>query len=61
MTHVVTPYDDAPLITPMIDSFNVKRIFVNGGTSMNILFLDAFETIKRYQRGRLVPDWILRK
>lgn len=41
MDQVITPHDDALVITTEINSYDVKRVMVDLGSSMNIIFLDT--------------------
>lgn len=45
MTHVTTPHDDSFVITTIVEGFSVIKILVYGGSSTNIIFVEAFEKI----------------
>ncbi|KAK3035690.1 hypothetical protein RJ639_032562 [Escallonia herrerae] len=47
---VSLPHDDALVITLRIDAFQVKRILVDTGSSVDILFKDAFIQIGIFRR-----------
>lgn len=47
MTHVATTQEDALVVTAEIDGFKMKRIYVDGGSLVDIVFLNALETIGR--------------
>ncbi|XP_010245144.1 PREDICTED: uncharacterized protein LOC104588768 [Nelumbo nucifera] len=47
---IIVPYDDALVVSAIIANFVVKRIFVDSGSSANILFYEVLEKMK------LVPE-----
>lgn len=47
MARITTPLDDALVITTTIDGFETKRILIDGGSSLDILLLDAFKNMTR--------------
>ena len=51
---VKQPQNDPLVITFMIKGFNTKRIFINNGSSVNIIYLSTFQQPK-LDPGRLRP------
>ena len=45
---VVTPHDDAVVISAEIGGNLIRRVLVDTGSSADILFLDAFNRAKRF-------------
>ena len=48
------PHDDPPVIIPVIGNSSVKRVLVDNGASVDILFNDAFEKMG-YIDSQLMP------
>lgn len=51
---VKQPYNDPLVIMLTIEGFNTKRIFVDNGSSADIIYLPAFQQLK-LDPGRLRP------
>ncbi|XP_063941247.1 uncharacterized protein LOC135149448 [Daucus carota subsp. sativus] len=49
------PHDDPLVITPVIGNSSVKRVLVDGGASVDILFHDAYEKMG-YSDSQLTPS-----
>ena len=49
------PHDDALVIIPVMDNSSVKRVLVDGGASVDILFHEAFIRM-RYNNSQLTPS-----
>ena len=49
------PHDDPLVITPMIKNSSVKRVLVDSGASVDILFYDAYEKMG-YVDSQLTPS-----
>ncbi|KAK3006537.1 hypothetical protein RJ639_015910 [Escallonia herrerae] len=54
LEEVLTPHDDALVISLQIDAYVIKRILVDTGSSANILFEEAFSQMK-ISRERIHP------
>ena len=48
------PYDDPLVITIMIEGFNTRKVLVNNGSSIDIIYLFAFQQLKADPK-RLCP------
>ena len=51
---VKQPHDDPLVIMLTIEGFNTRRILVDNGSSMNIIYLSTFQQLK-LDPGRLRP------
>ncbi|GAV77652.1 hypothetical protein CFOL_v3_21123 [Cephalotus follicularis] len=51
---VQTPHDDAMVVTLTVAKFDDKRVLIDNGSSVNIMFYDIFEKMK-LGTGRLKP------
>ena len=51
---VKQPHDDPLVIMLTIEGFNTRRILVDNGSSMNIIYLSTFQQLK-LDPGRLCP------
>ena len=49
---VKQPYDDLLVIMLMIEGFNTKRVLVDNGSSIDIIYLSTFQQLKVDQIGR---------
>ncbi|XP_063949854.1 uncharacterized protein LOC108221222 [Daucus carota subsp. sativus] len=52
---VIFPYDDPLVITPVIGNSSVKRVLVDSGASVDILFYNAYEKMG-YSDSQLTPS-----
>ena len=43
---IQTPHDDAVVVSATIANYDVKRIFVDNGSSMNVLFYSTFSRMR---------------
>ena len=43
---IQTPHDDAIVVSTTIANYDVKRIFVNNGSSTNVLFYSTFSRMR---------------
>lgn len=50
LAHVTTPHNDVLVITTEVGGCDMKRILIGGGSSTDILFLDAFEKMGKSNR-----------
>nr|XP_017250801.1 PREDICTED: uncharacterized protein LOC108221433 [Daucus carota subsp. sativus] len=55
LENVKFPHDDPLVITPVIRNSSVKRVLVDSGASVDILFYDAYEKMG-YADSRLTPS-----
>ncbi|XP_063948099.1 uncharacterized protein LOC135152193 [Daucus carota subsp. sativus] len=55
LDRVKFPHDDPLVITPVIGNSSVKRVLVDGGASVDILFHDAYEKMG-YSDSQLTPS-----
>lgn len=47
MAHVKTPHDDVVVIMVDVEVFDMRKMFVDRGTLMDIMILEAFEKLGR--------------
>lgn len=45
MEHVTCPRDDAFTITTVINGYDLKRVLIDSGISMDVLFLNSLENM----------------
>ncbi|CAA0810854.1 Unknown protein, partial [Striga hermonthica] len=52
---VVLPHNDALVITAEVAGFNVKRVFIDTGSSVDVMFYDCFSQINKELNMELKP------
>ncbi|CAA0819849.1 Unknown protein, partial [Striga hermonthica] len=52
---VVVPHNDALVITAEVEGFDVKRVFIDTGSSVDVMFYDCFVQINRELNVELKP------
>lgn len=50
MEHITCPYDDALVITAETEGYDVKRVLIYSGTSIDVHFLNALKNIGKSEK-----------
>lgn len=59
MEHLTCSHDDVLVITAEIDGYDVKRILIDLGSSIHILFLDIRKSICKNEKDLKKVNFIL--
>lgn len=59
LSHVTHPHEDELVMTVEINGYHVKRVIIDSGTSMDVLFLDTFKNMGKNEKDLQRVNFLL--